>query len=113
MSSIPTANHERVLYARIIVSIALFSAFFILGCASVFTEAMGRTTSLGLFALLIGSFVAMPREPIPRGWDPGDSKDTQHYIRKMNRVRTWLTMTRVVYFLLAVFTLFGLPKLIG
>jgi len=110
--SIPQPNHERMLYARIIVSIALFSAFFIWGGASAFTAAMGRPTSIMLFGLLIGSFVAMPREPVPRGWNPDDSKDSQLYIKKMNRVRTWLTMTRAVYFLLAVFTLLVLPELV-
>lgn len=105
-------RHERILYARVVLSVALFSLFVIFDVSAALTRTMSSWAP-GLFGLLIGSFLVMPREPLPRDWEPGpDPEHNDTYLDRMRRIRLWLTYTRVAYFLCAIVLLVGLPRLV-
>ncbi len=105
-------RHERTLYARIVVSVALFSLFVIFDVSAVLTRSMSSWAP-ALLGLLIGAFLIMPREPLPRDWEPGpDPQNNDTYLERMRRIRLWLTYARVAYFLCAIVIFVGLPRLV-
>lgn len=105
------ARHERGLYIRIVISVALFSLFVILDVSAVLTKSLSEWAP-ALLGLLVGSFVVMPREPMPKGWTPTKSAADAQYLERMQRIRLWLTYVRVAYFLCALVLFVGLPRIV-
>ena len=100
----PTAPDKtrRIFFVRVVASIALFVAFVVLSVGWVFTAAQLFKWSMML--PLIASVAIMPRE-VPVAVVPDESAHP--------RARLWLSTVRLIYFLVALGILAGLPELIA
>lgn len=97
---IGTNNQRRVLFGRILGSVAVFTVFVIMAVSFVMTQ--DTTLKWSMFLPLILSMLVLPRTV-----DADDLSDEAYA-----RTKLWLSYVRVAYFLLALFVLLGLPELL-
>lgn len=84
---------------------ALFAAFSV---AALVTER--RDLFNWLLPVAIISILLLPRETMPA--EEPQSEDEYQIADRLEKTRLWLAYTRVVYLLVALFILFGLPSLL-
>lgn len=103
---------ERVLYARVAVGAVLFCVFVVLDITAALTHQIDERAP-ALLGLLIASIYALPRQVIPRKLLVElDQEARGPWVKRMQRIQTWLVYVRGVFFFSALFLFLGLPKLV-
>lgn len=99
---------RRTILIRTIVSAVFFALFAGLAVAAIVTN---ETEMLNwLLPVAIVSILALPRETTPDV--APETPDEMDIAKRLEKTRLWLAYTRVVYLLVALFILFGLPSLL-
>lgn len=95
-----SSRQRRTLFLRIGASVLTFTVFVITAVSWVLTQ--NPTLKWAIFLPLVGAVMLLPREVRVEG--------LADEVRI--RMRLWLSYVRVLYLLLAMFVLLGLPELL-
>ena len=106
----PLEKHRILLYGRIGLSLALFIVSMVLATSAALT---GTAQSHGLLvgAFLIGALVVLPRKTVP-GTQEARQSASEEERELFERMRRWLTWTRMAYLGIVAFVFLGLPELL-
>lgn len=107
----PLQKHRAMLYGRIGASFVAFLSGTVLAASSAIADGIGTFPYL-VGGLLIGSVVVLPRRAAPRSEEVREAADDEE-LEFYDRVRRWLTWTRLAYLAIGIFALVGLPRLVG
>lgn len=99
---------EQKLKVRALVSVLLFALFLV---GSVICALMKQTEqyAIVLLGMFIGAVLLMPRQTLPK--DFRSDASTEAFETRMLRVKNWLAITRLIFFILALASFFLLPRL--
>jgi hypothetical protein len=109
MMDLDFLKSKRSLFLRIVGSILLYGVFVALSVSWILTR--NPTLKWALFVPLVAAVFVLPRKlPETLGEEvEGDSVE----MRTLARLGRWLSMVRVVYLLVALFVLLGLPEILS
>jgi len=99
---------RRTILMRSVASGLFFALFAAFSVAALVTER--RDLFNWLLPVAIISILLLPRETMPA--EEPQSEDEYQIADRLEKTRLWLAYTRVVYLLVALFILFGLPSLL-
>lgn len=104
---------ERKLKLRAGASVAVFVVFLVATLSLVMTRQQDQWAPY-LLGLLVFAILLMPRQAVPPGfrYSKGDKRAVA-FVERATRMKTWLSITRFVFFSLALFSFFVLPMLLG
>lgn len=109
MMELDFLKSRRSIFVRIVVSILSYGVFVAVAVSWVLTyEPMLKWM---LFIPLLAAVFLLPRK-LPEKFDDELDDDSEE-MRTVVRVGTWLSTVRVVYLLIAVFVLLGLPEILS
>jgi ABC-type transport system involved in cytochrome bd biosynthesis fused ATPase/permease subunit len=106
----PLEKHRILLYGRIGLSLALFIVSMVLAASAAIT-ATSQSHGLLVGAFLIGAIVILPRKAVPSKEEARQSASDQER-ELFERMRRWLTWTRMAYLGIVAFVFLGLPELL-
>jgi hypothetical protein len=100
---------RRSLLARVVSSILLYGVFVTLAVSWVLTR--DPTLKWALFLPLVAAVFMLPRK-LPEKLSDEESADKEA-METATRIGRWLSWVRVIYLLVAMFVLLGLPEILN
>jgi hypothetical protein len=101
-------KHKYLIYGRVVLGVAAFAVFVILGISAAFTHTIGdKMIELG--APLLLSVIFLPRDTVPKGDEIElDEETVEHY----ESIRRWLIWFRIAIFAISAAIFLVLPEFV-